>query len=161
LLPVRPSVALGQGVTPRTALEPPRSDVAAPPHDPSVAWAGQPAEERALGESLAVPEELAADPKAQIPAGQTLLRLSKEVALVDRAWGAMKRSEFSRALIELANYEEQYPELGLHPEVLFVRMEAEDRLGRVAAAKREAARLLASYSQSAQAGRARALLQRP
>jgi hypothetical protein len=89
------------------------------------------------------------------------LRLAKEVSLVDRAWAAMKRRDFSRALAELADYERNFPELGLHPEVLFVRMEAEERLGRVAAAKLEASRILASYPKSAQANRARALLSRP
>jgi hypothetical protein len=96
-----------------------------------------------------------------LPAQSAQLRLAKEVSLVDRAWAAMKRRDFSRALAELADYERNFPELGLHPEVLFVRMEAEERLGRVDAAKLEASRILASYPKSAQANRARALLSRP
>jgi hypothetical protein len=88
------------------------------------------------------------------------LRLTKEVLLVDRAWGAVKRNDFTGALATLSDYERQFPELGLFPEVLFVRMEAQDRSGRAAEAKLEASRILALYPKSAQAERARSLLNR-
>ena len=112
-------------------------------------------------ETAPAPAENAPAPPRNTSSEQVQLRLAKEVSLVDRAWAAMKRRDFSRALAELVDYEEQFPELGLHPEVLFVRMEAEERLGRVTAAKLQASRILASYPKSAQAGRARALLSRP
>jgi hypothetical protein len=104
--------------------------------------------------------ESAPPPARNTSPEQVQLRLAREVSLVDRAWTAMKRRDFSRALAELAGYEEEFPDLGLHPEVLFVRMEAEDGLGRVAAARFQASRILASYPKSAQAGRARAVLSR-
>lgn len=88
------------------------------------------------------------------------LRLSEEVRLIDGAWSAMKRQDHGEALRTLAGYESTYPGLALHPEVLFLRMAAEDGQGRIAPARAEANRIMALYPKSAQATRARELLAR-
>ena len=129
---------------------------AAPPSGPARPHNDVPSSEEAVGAAL---EGAGVPRKSEAPAEGTL-RLGKEVLLVDSAWSDVKRSQFARALAALSDYERQFPELGLHPEVLFVRMEAENRSGRAAAAKLEASRILALYPRSAQADRARALLDR-
>jgi hypothetical protein len=99
--------------------------------------------------------------RAAPAAAESSLRLAREVGLVDAAWSDMKEQRYARVVDALANYEAAFPELGLHPEVLFLRMEAEGRLGRTASAKAHALRIVGSYPKSAQALRARALLERP
>jgi hypothetical protein len=110
-------------------------------------------------EPAVAPMPMSIDDRARTPSDEALLRLSHEVSLIDRAWAAMKRNDFARALAELGDYERQFPALGLHPEVLFLRMEAHGRLGQVAAARLEASRILALYPKSAQAGRAQAVIE--
>jgi hypothetical protein len=118
-------------------------------------------DETAPGSELgaAASAEHVASSKNEAPRAGTL-RLTKEVSLVDGAWSAVKRGDFARARLALSDYERQFPELGLHPEVLFVRMMAEERGGQRAAARTEASRIIALYPHSAQADGARALLSR-
>ena len=97
---------------------------------------------------------------ARLGPEQPSLRLNQEVKLIDGAWAAMKQRDHAAALRALAGYESAYPELALHPEVLFLRMAAEEELGRIARARVEAGRIVALYPKSAQATRARELLAR-
>jgi hypothetical protein len=84
--------------------------------------------------------------------------LAPEIAFVDRAWQAMQRRDHDRALSELAPYELRFPDLRLHPEVLFLRMEAERQLGHTDNAVALARQIVAAYPKSAQAAPARSIL---
>jgi hypothetical protein len=84
--------------------------------------------------------------------------LAPEIAFVDRAWRAMQRGSYEGALAALVPYELRFPELRLHPEVLFLRMEAERRLGHSASAMSLARQIVSIYPKSAQAARARSML---
>jgi hypothetical protein len=81
-----------------------------------------------------------------------------EIAFVDRAWQAMQRGSYENALGELVPYEGRFPDLRLHPEVLFLRMEAERQLGHAASAVSLARQIISLYPKSAQAARARSIL---
>jgi hypothetical protein len=84
--------------------------------------------------------------------------LAAEIAFVDGAWQDVQRGKAERALVELAGYEARFPDLRLHPEVLFLRMEAETQLGHTANAVSLARRIVSVYPKSAQATRARSVL---
>ena len=81
-----------------------------------------------------------------------------EIAFVDRAWQAVQRGNYDDALAGLVGYELRFPDLRLHPEVLFLRMEAERRLGHDARAASFARQIVSIYPKSAQAARARSIL---
>ena len=84
--------------------------------------------------------------------------LAAELALVDRGWAALRSHQFANTLSVLESYERQFPRLSLQPEVLYLRMEAESQLGHASNAEGYARRILASYSNSPHAARARVVV---
>jgi hypothetical protein len=85
--------------------------------------------------------------------------LAAEVALVDRAHASLRRGDAGGALGILASYESAFESPRLLPEVFALRMEASESAGDRQAARRWASRLVSRYPRSAQAARARALLE--
>jgi hypothetical protein len=63
-------------------------------------------------------------------------------------------------LSQLAGYEREFPEARLLPEVLFLRLETCERLGRGVEARAAAQRLVDGFPKSPHAARARQLLGR-
>lgn len=87
--------------------------------------------------------------------------LAAEVALVDRAHGVLRSGNARGALGILAAYESSFESPRLLPEVFALRMEASERAGDEAGARKWASRLVSRYPRSAQAARARTLLEGP
>jgi hypothetical protein len=87
--------------------------------------------------------------------------LAAEVALVDRAHASLRRGDARGALRILAPYESAFESPRLLPEVFALRMEASESAGDEQAARLWASRLVSRYPRSAQAARARALLEGP
>jgi hypothetical protein len=87
--------------------------------------------------------------------------LAAEVALVDRAHGALRGGDARGAVAILAAYESAFASPRLLPEVFALRMQASERAGDGRAARLWAGRLVSRYPRSAQAARARALLEGP
>lgn len=121
-------------------LEPPASEVAEPPA-PSAPAPG-------LAANRAEPELDLGAP------------LAAEVAFVDRARTALAAGRAEQGLGQLASYEREFPEARLLPEVLFLRLETCERLGRRDEARAAAQRLLDGFPKSPHAARARQLLGR-
>ena len=86
--------------------------------------------------------------------------LAAEVAYVDRARAMVSAGQADQGLALLRSYERDFPGARLLPEVLFLRMETCDRLGRKTEAYAAAQRLLDGFPQSPHASRARKLLAR-
>jgi hypothetical protein len=84
--------------------------------------------------------------------------LAAEVAFIDRARGLLAAGQAEQGLQLLSGYEQQFPEARLLPEVLFLRLETCDRLGRRAEARSAAQRLVEGFPKSPHAARARQLL---
>jgi hypothetical protein len=84
--------------------------------------------------------------------------LAAEVAFIDRARGLLAAGQAEQGLQLLSGYERQFPEARLLPEVLFLRLETCDRLGRRAEARSAAQRLVDGFPKSPHAARARQLL---
>ena len=84
--------------------------------------------------------------------------LAAEVAYVDRARALLAAGQTDQGLSLLQSYEREFPEARLLPEVLFLRMETADRLGRSTEAQSAAKRLLDGFPKSPHAARARKLL---
>jgi hypothetical protein len=85
------------------------------------------------------------------------LPLAAEVAYVDRARALLSAGQADQGLLLLQSYEREFPEARLLPEVLFLRMETCDRLGRRGEARVAAQRLVDGFPQSPHATRARKL----
>lgn len=81
--------------------------------------------------------------------------LAAEVAFVDRARALLAGGQTQQSLLELARYEQEFPEPRLLPEVLFLQLTACDRLGRSSEARRAAQRLVEGFPRSPHAARAR------
>lgn len=86
--------------------------------------------------------------------------LAAEVAFVDRARAALTAGRAEQGLSQLAGYEREFPEARLLPEVLFLRLETCERLGRHAESRAVAQRLADGFPQSPHAARARQVLGR-
>jgi hypothetical protein len=86
--------------------------------------------------------------------------LAAEVAFIDRARALLAQGRTEQGLSLLGGYEQQFPEARLLPEVLFLRLETCDRLGRAAEARSAAERLVGGFPNSPHAARARQLLER-
>lgn len=86
--------------------------------------------------------------------------LAAEVAFIDRARAQLAAGQAEQGLLQLRRYEQEFPEARLLPEVLFLRMETCDRLGRVHEARTAATRLVEGFPKSPHATRARKLLSR-
>jgi hypothetical protein len=129
-------------VTPAASelAEPPVSEVVPPPA-PSVPAPGLAADR--------------AEPELDLGAP-----LAAEVAFVDRARSALAAGRAEQGLAQLASYEREFPEARLLPEVLFLRLETCERLGRGAEARAAAQRLVGGFPKSPHAARARQLLDR-
>jgi hypothetical protein len=84
--------------------------------------------------------------------------LAAEVAFIDRARGLLAAGQAEQGLQLLGGYEQQFPEARLLPEVLFLRLETCERLGRGVEARNAAQRLLDGFPKSPHAARARQLL---
>ena len=130
--PVEPAPVLEVEPPPQQVVEPPV--VASPPAAPVV-----PAAEAAL--DVGTP-------------------LAAEVAFIDRARALLAAGQAEPGLSLLHGYEQQFPEARLLPEVLFLRLETCDRLGRADEARSAAQRLVDGFPKSPHAARARQLLNR-
>ena len=86
--------------------------------------------------------------------------LAAEVAFIDRARAQLAAGQAEQGLLQLRRYEREFPEARLLPEVLFLRMETCDRLGRSSEARAAATRLVEGFAKSPHAARARKLLGR-
>lgn len=86
--------------------------------------------------------------------------LAAEVAFVDEARAILASGRAEQGLALLSRYEQRFPESRLLPEVLFLRMETSDRLGRSSEARAAAERLVQGFPQSPHSARARRLLGR-
>jgi hypothetical protein len=84
--------------------------------------------------------------------------LAAEVAFIDRARAQLAAGQAEQGLLQLGRYEQEFPEARLLPEVLFLRMETCDRLGRSGEARAAATRLVEGFPKSPHATRARKLL---
>jgi hypothetical protein len=86
--------------------------------------------------------------------------LAAEVALVDRARGALASGDPARTLRELERYEALFPDRRLAPEVLYLRMEAHVAAGHDALARETAERSVRLFPRSPHAARARSILEK-
>jgi hypothetical protein len=86
--------------------------------------------------------------------------LAAEVRFVDRGRAAFQRGALADTLTLLAPYEDRFPRQQLLTEVLFLRMEAESRLGNTERARALARRIVARGVAGPQAARAREVLER-
>lgn len=86
--------------------------------------------------------------------------LAAEVAFIDGARALLASGQAEQGLAQLRRYEQEFPEARLLPEVLFLRLETCDRLGRSSEARAAATRLVAGFPHSPHAARARKLLER-
>lgn len=123
--------------------------------------------------SVAVPEvEVPAPPvvaaarsSALAPVAEPVLEvgapLAAEVSYVDRARALLTSGQTEQGLSLLQGYEQKFPEARLLPEVLFLRLETCDRLGRKGEARAAAQRLLDGFPKSPHAARARKVLGAP
>jgi hypothetical protein len=144
-------------VSPPASVSPPRVESPRAKVDrnsaPSAAGETTPAIEASETATPVHPDRTAANDSSPV--------LAAEIAFVDGAWQNVQRGNAERALVELAGYEARFPDLRLHPEVLFLRMEAETQLGHTANAVSLARRIVLAYPKSAQATRARSVLAAP
>ena len=85
-------------------------------------------------------------------------RLAEEVALVDQARGALARGDGAAAITALDSYQARFKQPKFAPEALYLRMESLLRLGRAAAARAVAERLVSEYPRSPHTARARQVM---
>jgi hypothetical protein len=100
----------------------------------------------------------AVEPRSLAPAVDLGTLLAAEVSYVDRARSLLAAGQESQALALLESYERQFHEARLLPEVLFLQLDAYERAGRHADARRAAQRLVTGFANSPHAARARKLL---
>jgi hypothetical protein len=110
----------------------------------------------AVASSLATP----AQPMTNDVAVEVGAPLAAEVSFIDSARVLLASGQAEQGLAQLRRYEQEFPEARLLPEVLFLRMETCDRLGRSNEARAAATRLVRGFSHSPHAARARKLLER-
>lgn len=84
--------------------------------------------------------------------------LAAELSLVDRARSLLGTGQPEQSLALLTGYEREFPAARLLPEVLFLQLEAFERLSRRSEARHAAERLVSAFPQSPHAARARRLL---
>jgi hypothetical protein len=85
--------------------------------------------------------------------------LAAEVQYVDRARALLGAGQTALGLSSLERYEREFPEARLLPEVLFLKLEAYERLGRANEARGAAQRLVGGFPKSPHSTRARKLLE--
>jgi hypothetical protein len=142
------AVSAPRAVTPVRAA--PSEPVVAPQIAEPAAEVVEPSVTTSPAASLAVPKS---EPALDVGAP-----LAAEVAFIDRARGLLASGQAEQGLRLLSGYEQQFPEARLLPEVLFLRLETCDRLGRRAEAQSAARRLVDGFPKSPHAARARQLL---
>jgi len=135
-----------------TAAEPP----AEPQHADAAVEA--PAPDAAPSAVAVAPRVSASEPVAAAPMLEVGAPLAAEVAYVDRARALLAAGQAEQGLALLQSYEREFPEARLLPEVLFLRFETCDRLGRASEARKAAQRLLDGFPRSPHAARARKVL---
>lgn len=151
--------------TPAPAAAQPHAAPRAAPHE-----AAEPARPSASVDApeIEVPAPLVAvaarssvsEPAAQLPL-EVGAPLAAEVSYVDRARALLTSGQTEQGLSLLQSYEQKFPEARLLPEVLFLRLETCDRLGRRGEARSAAQRLLDGFPKSPHAARARRVLGEP
>lgn len=104
--------------------------------------------------------ELAAAPVAVAAETEAALPLAREVAFVDRGRALLEGGNAAGAAQALRDYEREFPQPKLLPEVWVLRMRAAERAGDMAGARILAARLVEVFPKSPHTARARALLER-
>jgi hypothetical protein len=110
--------------------------------------------------SVAAPSLPAAPPVTDDVAVEVGAPLAAEVTFIDRARALLASGQAEQGLSQLRRYEQEFPEARLLPEVLFLRMETCERLGRSSEARLAATRLVRGFPHSPHAARARKLLER-
>jgi hypothetical protein len=154
-----PALAPVAFVAPDVPPPPEVEAIPAPPAKPSVSPAPPaPGRAKVVEPAPAMNEETLPQAAPSRTDDGAAAELAPEIAFVDRAWQALQRRDHDRALSELATYELRFPDLRLHPEVLFLRMEAERQLGHTENAVALARQIVSVYPRSAQAARARSIL---
>jgi hypothetical protein len=136
---------------------------AAPPHAVAAVEVPAPdlAESAAAADApVAAPSLPAAPPVTDDVAVEVGAPLAAEVTFIDRARALLASGQAEQGLSQLRGYEQEFPEARLLPEVLFLRMETCERLGRSSEARLAATRLVRGFPQSPHAARARKLLER-
>jgi hypothetical protein len=116
------------------------------------------APEIAVSAAPAAPRAAVIEPRVPVPIAEVGAPLAAEVSYIDRARSLVAAGQSSQGLALLESYEQHFREARLLPEVLFLQLEAYERAGRHADARRAAQRLVASFPTSPHAGRARKLL---
>jgi hypothetical protein len=146
----------------RPAAEPARvvapAAVMAPKNEPVVPVAPTPRVEQPVPEPPVA--ELAAAPVAVEVETEAALPLAREVAFVDRGRALLEGGNAAGAALALRDYEREFPQPKLLPEVWVLRMRAAERAGDSAGARILAARLVEVFPKSPHSARARALLER-
>ena len=147
---------------PSTAAAAPGAVEARPLEHASVPAAPEPATSvvsaAPLANSAVKQRRAVASPRAGDAPPEDAEHLAQEVALVDRARGALARGDAARALAALDDYEARFTRRKFAPEALYLRMEALLRAGHSDAARGVAEKLAKSYPTSPHAARARQVL---
>jgi hypothetical protein len=149
---VSPPIVSAPRVSPAPA---PVAPEAAPPSVVAAAPAPVPPVAPAIAAARVSNEASSSSPVLEVGAP-----LAAEVAYVDRARALLSTAQADQGLSLLQSYEREFPEARLLPEVLFLRMESCDRLGRKTEARAAAQRLIDGFPKSPHATRARNLLAR-
>ena len=126
------------------------------------------AEDAAPGEPSASPTDAKTTRRALVPAptaaplastdDTTSAPLAAEVTFVDRARTLFQRGDTRGTLAALRDYEREFPERRLLPEVLLLRMEASNAAGDATGAQAFARAIVREYGKSPHVARARAVL---
>ncbi|HET9957273.1 MAG TPA: tetratricopeptide repeat protein [Polyangiaceae bacterium] len=95
---------------------------------------------------------------ARLPQKTESERLADEIRAIERATRALASGQAAQTLALLDDYDRRYLERRFGPESLFLRMEAFAKAGRHIEARTVAERLIATYPNSPQSTRARAVL---
>lgn len=114
--------------------------------------------EIAASAAPSVPRAPVVEPRVPTPAADVGVPLAAEVSYVDHARSLLATGQASQGLAQLEAYEKTFRDARLLPEVLFLQLEAYQRAGRHADARRAAQRLVSGFPNSPHVGRARRLL---
>lgn len=106
------------------------------------------------------PARVTAPPAAPVVEAAPALPLAREVAFVDRARALLEGGNASGAAEALRNYEREFEQPKLLPEVWVLRMRAAERAGDMAGARILATRLVEVFPKSPHTARARQMLEK-
>jgi hypothetical protein len=154
------SVAHGVARLPSSSSPPaPTSQIAAPPHvaprSPGVVFSAPPS-----ADGTRSPPPVLRPPSPKSGGTDVAIRapLAAELVLVDRGRALLQGGEPRSALSALDRYEREFADPRLLPEVLYLRMEALERLGMTPQATAVARQLAHDFPRSPHAARARIVL---